>query len=97
VDEAGEYFLIDPKSGAVLSSDLWNKRIFSDLVIARDWMIGAGVDGFHGRSLKNHSVEFSSVLQDPLIRKVISHPNGFLTGDDTGKIRFWEFGQLRIR
>ncbi|MHA2238577.1 MAG: hypothetical protein ACXAB2_09445, partial [Candidatus Hodarchaeales archaeon] len=62
VDEAGEYFLIDPKSGAVLSSDLWNKRIFSDLVIARDWMIGAGVDGFHGRSLKNHSVEFSSVL-----------------------------------
>ncbi|MHA2139825.1 MAG: hypothetical protein ACW98G_18225, partial [Candidatus Hodarchaeales archaeon] len=94
VDEKGEYFLLNPKTGSILQSDLWGKRIFSDLIIGRDWLLAAGAGGVHGRWLHGTSATFFARMMDPLPRKIISHPQGFLTGDDVGKIRFWKYGKM---
>jgi hypothetical protein len=94
VDEKGEYFLLNPKTGSILQSDFWGVRIFSDLIIGRDWLLAAGERGVHGRWLHDSSATFFSRMMDPLVRKIVLHPQGFLTGDDTGKIRFWKYGKM---
>ncbi|MFX1257507.1 MAG: hypothetical protein ACFFAN_06595 [Promethearchaeota archaeon] len=103
VDEGGKFILLNSISGEIIKELQWKfgaykyGSIASNLVIFRNWIIGAGGYGIWAHWSENHDVQFHVYDEDILMRKLVEHPVGFYSGDDAGYIRFWKAGGLRIQ
>jgi len=102
IDEIGHFFEINVKNGEILNELSWNfgKHIgastYSNLISLRNWYISFGGAGLWTHWSRDHNISYHIFMQDPLIRKVVPHPLGFITGDDDGCIRFWKIGSISI-
>lgn len=94
IDTGGNYFQLD-KLGNLNHKNEKSARIFTNLVFMRGFLFGGGVNGIHGFSFKNNHY-YNYLINDPQFRKIILVKDGFLTGDDDGKIIFWNVGVLKI-
>ncbi|MFW9996044.1 MAG: hypothetical protein ACFFD4_28645 [Candidatus Odinarchaeota archaeon] len=94
--EKGDYSCLAPKTGEKTDSFRWVPIPASNLVVVRDWLVGSGSYGVHGVYLKDKKKTYHHFMEDPLIRRFVRHPRGFITGDDDGKIRFWKIGGIKI-
>ncbi|MHA1168661.1 MAG: hypothetical protein ACTSRU_12615 [Candidatus Hodarchaeales archaeon] len=97
IDRKGNYYTIKAESGDTLSVSKWKPVPASNLAITRDWLVCNGQNeyGMHALYLKDQSIDFQYIMEDPLIRRIRSHERGFVTGDDEGKIRMWRLGKIK--
>ncbi|MHA1974048.1 MAG: hypothetical protein ACTSW1_13705 [Candidatus Hodarchaeales archaeon] len=97
IDEEGNYFRANMQGKIVDSNKFLGGRVHSNCVIAHEWIIAFATDGIRGFRLDSYdNVKCSITTVEPLYRIVISHPDGIISGDDTGRLRFWSFGKLKL-
>ena len=90
------YFILNQETGEVeREKDLLNnpaREFTSNFIFYKDWIIISG--DAHMMHIPPSEITYTIHSEDPLIRVVQYHPNGYLTGDDEGKIKFWSYEKV---
>ena len=92
------YFILNSLNGEII-----NKKKFpfvipeyfsSNFVRFKDWLIISGQA--YLAHVHKTSKKFLISADDPTIRVLRPHPNGYISGDDEGSIKFWKYGKINL-
>lgn len=104
VNYRGMYYQIDSTTGKIITQKNWNidsfpdKSTLSNMIVARNWIIISSGGNFAGYWKDNNIETFRKNRgNQPLVQQLATHPKGFYSGDDYGRIIFWELPLISIK
>ncbi len=93
-----KYYIINPKTGKIFQMEDFKKEKYSsfssNFIFHEDAILISGDACIYSISKVGIETRFRS--DDPLIRTVHSVPNGYLTGDDDGKLKLCHYSDIRL-
>jgi hypothetical protein len=92
------YFTLNTSNGEIITKQKFSfvlpEYFSSNFIRFKDWLIISGQA--HLAHVHKTSEKFIISADDPTIRVLKPHSQGYISGDDEGKIKFWKYGKISL-